>query len=141
MAGGLGAIGGAAVALALLAAGALAWRRWRRPLGPEERERRRRLRIEAQGRLADATLIEFRGPVAYYRYQVGGSEYVASQDLTPLLDRLPAALAGLSGHASVKYLPRNPANSIVASENWCGLHRVALGDKRTDSPPRATGKQ
>jgi hypothetical protein len=41
----------------------------------------------------------------------------------------------------VKYLPRNPANSIVASENWCGLHRMAPADKGTDPTPCATGKQ
>lgn len=106
-----------------LAAAAYAWRRWRHPLSPEERERQRRLRVEAEGRLTNGTLIEVRGPVVYYRYQVGGTEYVASQDLSALLDRLPADLAGLSGHASVKYMAGNPANSIVASENWCGLHR------------------
>lgn len=106
-----------------LAGAALAWRWRRRPLTAEERERRRRLRVEAHGRVTDGLLVEVRGPVVCYRYEVGGSEYVASQDLTPLLDRLPADLAGLSGHASVKYLADNPANSIVVSENWCGLHR------------------
>ncbi len=114
---------GAALGLIAGAAGALAWRKWHRPLTAEERERRRRLRVEAQGRVTDGVLIEVRGPVVYYRYQVAGTEYVASQDLSPLLDRLPADLAGLSGHASVKYLADNPANSIVVSENWCGLHR------------------
>jgi len=54
---------------------------------------------------------------------VGGMEYVACQDLRALAHLLPGELAGLSGHASVKYLPENPANSIVASERWCGLHR------------------
>ncbi|MCS7313843.1 MAG: hypothetical protein RMI94_00310 [Bryobacterales bacterium] len=120
----------AAVVLIAGVGGAVAWRKWRRPLTPEERERRRRLRVEAQGRVTDGVLVEVRGHVVYYRYHVGGTEYVASQDLSPLLDRLPADLAGLSGHASVKYLPDNPANSIVVSENWCGLHRRLEGPRR-----------
>ena len=132
-------LAGAALALGLCGAAVFAWRKWRRPPGAEERERRRRRRIETEGRVCDGVLIEFRGPVVYYRYQVGGSEYVASQDLSGLLDRLPAHLAGLTGHASVKYLPANPANSIVVSENWCGLHRAnsaagQAGD--TPAPPQ-----
>ncbi len=114
-------------------AGVTAWRKWRRPPSPEELERRRRLRVAAHGRVTNGVLIEVRGPVVYYRYHVSGTEYVASQDLSPLLDRLPAELAGLSGHASVKYLPDNPANSIVAAENWCGLHRRSPDP----APPRA----
>lgn len=117
-----------------LIAGALVWRKWRRPLSADERERRRRLRVAAQGRLTDGFLVEIRGPIVYYRYQVGGSEYVTSQDLSPLLDRLPADLAGLSGHVSVRYLGDNPANSIVASENWCGLHR-RLPPRTDDGSP------
>lgn len=114
----------AVTAMAGLLSGALwAWQRMRRQPNAEERERRRRLKVDAEGRMSDASLIEFRGPVVYYRYEVGGVEYVASQDLSALLHLLPADLAGLSGHASVKYLPDNPANSIVASEKWCGLHR------------------
>lgn len=120
---GLGAALGGATALALVALGVAVWRRFRQPLAPAERERRRRLRVDAHGRMSDATLIEFRATVVCYRYEVGGAEYVASQDLSGINHLLPAELAGLSGHASVKYLPENPANSIVVSENWCGLHR------------------
>ena len=132
----IGILPGAALGLALCAAGWLAWRRWRRPLSPEERERRRRLRIEAEGRVCDGVLVEFRGPVVYYRYQVSGAEYLASQDLTGLLDDLPSHL---TGHASVKYLPENPANSIVLSEHWSGLHQIpprSGGEKTRHSRPR-----
>ena len=46
-------------------------------------------------------------------------EYTASQDLS-LLGRAPVDLASV--HAlSVKYDPRNPANSIIMSEEWSGL--------------------
>jgi hypothetical protein len=121
---------GVALGIALCAVGWLAWRKWRRPLTAEERERRRRLQIEAEGRVCDGVLIEFRGPVVYYRYQVSGAEYLASQDLTGLLHDPPAHL---TGHASVKYLPENPANSIVLSEHWSGLHQIPppSGDEKT----------
>ncbi len=110
--------------VALLAVGAyLAWRMLRTPLTAEQREQRRRLTVDARGRISNATLVEVRGSLVSYRYQVGGVEYVASQDLSALSNLLPTDLTGLSGHASVKYLPENPANSIVASERWCGLHR------------------
>jgi len=123
MSSGLGSVLGLTAALVLLGAGLWLQKKFHRRLTPEERERRRRLKVDAKGRMSDATLIEVRGPMVYYRYEVGGVEYVASQDLTGLLHLLPGELTGLSGHASVKYLPENPANSILVSENWCGLHR------------------
>lgn len=106
------------------AAGALlVYHGWRRRPTPEQRERLRRLRVDAEGRLTAGTLIEVQGALVRYRYEVGGVEYTACQDLGPVRHRLPADLTGLSGHVTVKYLPENPANSIVASEDWCGLHR------------------
>jgi len=131
-------LAGAALALGLCGAGVIVWRKWRRPLSAAERERRRRRRIQAEGRVCDGVLVEFRDPVIYYRYHVGGSEYVASQDLSGLLDRLPAQLAGLTGHVSVKYLPANPANSIVVSEDWCGLHRATSPTGRAGDTPAPT---
>lgn len=110
----------------------LMWRRLRPPLTPDQLEQQRRRKVEAAGRMCNGTLIEVRGSLVCYRYQVGGVEYVASQDLSALAERAPAELAGLSGHVSVKYLPENPANSIVCSERWCGLHR-----RNAAHPPQA----
>lgn len=112
-------------ALGLLALGAELYRRFQRSLTPAQRERLRRLKVQAEGRVGDALITELRGSVVYYRYRVGRIEYVASQDLSALSHLLGDHLTGLSGHASVKYLPANPANSIVASEGWCGLHKRA----------------
>jgi len=128
-----GAVLTGATALALLAVGAELFRRFRHPLTAAERERRRRLKVDAEGRMSDAALVEVRGTMVYYRYQVGGVEYTASQDLGPLVHLLPAQLTGLSGHASIKYLAENPANSIVASENWCGLHRRPDADSQSQA--------
>ncbi len=89
---------------------------------PAQRERQRRLRINARGRTTGATLIDIREEAVHYSYSVRGLEYTASQDLTGLRDLLPGDLSSLTGHASVKYLPENPANSILVCEHWSGLH-------------------
>jgi hypothetical protein len=57
----------------------------------------------------------------HYSYTVRGVEYLATQDLSALVDVLPAPAATLIGPATVKYTPRNPANSIVICEEWSGL--------------------
>ncbi|MEK7404083.1 MAG: hypothetical protein AAB225_03155 [Acidobacteriota bacterium] len=108
--------------LGAMAAGFGAWMM----LSPKEtaarRERRRRLRVNARGRTTGATLIDIREEAVHYSYSVRGLEYTASQDLTGLGGFVPGDLSGLTGHASVKYLPENPANSILVCEQWSGLH-------------------
>jgi hypothetical protein len=54
-------------------------------------------------------------------------EYTACQDLADLQSLLPSDRWSAIGPASIKYDPRNPANSIVLCEEWSGLrtaHRV-----------------
>jgi hypothetical protein len=116
--------GGAAVA------GLGAWGIYRyiksRP-GPAELERRRRADLRARGKMGDANLLEFRDEMVMYSYAIGGVEYMASQDLSDLQPQLPADRWSTIGPVSIKYDPRNPANSIVLSEEWSGLrtaHRV-----------------
>lgn len=96
-----------------------AWRLSR--VTPEERERRRRVALVARGKMGDATITEMRGELVFYSYDVRGVEYIASQDLTLLRDFLPADLSVLIGSVSVRYDPKNPANSIILAENWTGL--------------------
>jgi hypothetical protein len=118
------AVRAAAMALAgaLLAAGAiLAFRAWRRSRIPAaERERRRREALAARGKMADAELAEICDDVLFYSYGVRGVEYIASQDVTTLQEYLPRDYSAV-GPVSVKYDPRNPANSIVVAEKWSGL--------------------
>ena len=45
----------------------------------------------------------------------------ASQDVTDLQDKLPADRMSMVGAVSVKFVPRNAANSIVLCEEWTGL--------------------
>jgi hypothetical protein len=107
----------------LVLAGALfGFRAWRNSrITPEERERRRRAALVARGKMGDATITEIRGELLFYSYEVRGVEYIASQDLTLLKEYLPTDLSVLIGAVSVRYDPKNPANSIVLAEDWSGL--------------------
>ncbi len=107
--------------------GIMGYRAWRASrITPEERERRRRAALVAHGKMGDATLTEVRENFLFYAYLVRGVEYTASQDISGLLERVPADLSTVSA-VSVRYNPRNPANSIVVAEDWTGLH---LGELR-----------
>lgn len=88
---------------------------------PEKREKRRRLWVNQRGRLGDATITEVVENAIYYSYSISGVAYTASQDIRCLHEYLPDEPGRLIGPASMKYTPRNPANSIVLCEEWCGL--------------------
>ncbi len=112
------------VLLALL--GYRAWKRSR--ITPTERERRRCAWLVATGKMGDAALVEIRESLVFYSYAVRGVEYTASQDLS-LLGRAPVDLTSVHS-LSVKYDPRNPANSIIMSEEWSGLLTGHLTEPR-----------
>jgi hypothetical protein len=93
----------------------------RRP-SPAERERRRRLAVNARGRTGAATITDFREGAVCYTYFAGGVEYTASQDVSTLTALLPADPRTLIQRpATLKYLAINPANSILVCEEWSGL--------------------
>jgi hypothetical protein len=124
--------GGAALAAAggVAAVGFGAWGVYRylknRPTAAEL-ERRRRKDLNSRGKMGDANLLEFRDHMVFYSYAIGGVEYSACQDLADLQTALPPDFWSTIGPASMKYDPRNPANSIVLCEQWSGLrsaHRV-----------------
>jgi hypothetical protein len=104
------------IALALL--GYRAWQRSR--VTAEERERRRCAHLVAVGKISDAMLVEVRESLVFYCYSVRGVEYTASQNLSRFVDTASVDFSGVSA-MSVKYDPRNPANSIVVAEEWSGL--------------------
>jgi len=93
---------------------------------PAERERKRRDWLVRSGKMGDATLMDMQESNLFYAYLVRGVEYTASQDVSLLKDQIPSDLSLLSS-VSVRYDPKNPANSIVVSEEWSGLH---LGQPR-----------
>jgi hypothetical protein len=88
---------------------------------PEKREQKRRLSVHRQGRLGDALITEATGDTLYYSYSIRGVQYAASQDITALRERLPSDPERLIGVASLKYSPKNPANSILVCEEWSGI--------------------
>jgi len=107
-------------AVALLAIGIIVLIRRRQ--GPKDKEMRRRLSVNLHGRLGDATITEVQDDTLYFSYSVGGVSYTASQDVSQLRELMPADPNRLIGlPASLKYSPRNPANSIIVCEDWSGL--------------------
>jgi len=115
------AICGSAIALGAAAMAVRAWKRSR--ITPAEMERRRRADLNAKGKLGDATLVEVRDQLVFYSYDVRGVEYTASQDVSMFADRLPADASVANGVVYVKYDPRNPANSMILSEEWSGFRK------------------
>jgi hypothetical protein len=105
--------------------------RLRRPT-VEVRERRRRLDLSAKGRMTGGVVIDLSDDQLYFSYSVGGVEYTAAQDISAIRDRLPANTAELIGPATVKYMPANPADSIVVSEEWNGLRVRPLRGAREE---------
>lgn len=102
----------------------------RRRTTPEQRERRRRLEVNAGGRITDAVITEVRTietpagatlHLLHYSYDLHGVSYSATQDISALLAHIQRDPRRIAGPASVKYLPRNPSNSIVICEQWSGL--------------------
>ena len=93
---------------------------------PAQRERKRRSAIHRIGRIGDATITDVREHLLHYSYEVRGVAYTASQDVSTLLYKLPEDLAQLIGHCGLKYSPRNPANSIVVSEEWSGMRSAQM---------------
>ena len=124
------AVQAVAIGLAGVLAGILAvllYRKWSRSrISPAERERRRRALLVARGKMGDATVVEYRDDLLFFSYSVRGVEYIASQDTSTLKALLPPDLCSV-GAAWVKYDPKNPANSIVISEDWNGLQTSKVG--------------
>jgi len=109
----------AVLVILLIAIGIRAWRRSR--LSPDEIERRRRRMLLARGKMGDASLVDIRGDLLVYSYDVRGVEYTASQDISSLREFLPPGSGMPAGPVLVRYDARNPANSIVLAEEWSGL--------------------
>jgi hypothetical protein len=97
-------------------------------IDPTERERRRRLSIHRRGRMGDAIITDVADGVLYYSYTIRGVEYTASQDVSALKQMLPPDPAKLIGPATLKFLSRNPFNSIVVCEEWAGFRKQQEND-------------
>lgn len=107
----------------VFATGVLVWRSVGNRQDPEETERRRRLAIRRDGRMNAAIVIDRRDDVLFYTYSIAGVDYTASQDISSLRQLVPGQLDGLIGPATVKYVPKNPFNSILICEEWTGFRK------------------
>ncbi len=109
-----------AVSLLVVAVGIFVAVRLRRK--PKDKEKLRRIEVNANGRLGDATITDITDDAIIYEYSVGGLTYTASQDISQLRELIPADSHRLIGRpASFKYSTQNPANSILLCEEWSGL--------------------
>jgi hypothetical protein len=132
--------GGAVVVLGLL------WyviRRVRR-VSEAELERRRRMALATTGRIIDGVIVD--APLYHqeelaegapaliaFRYRIAGVVYECSQDVSTLQTEIERFRIDLP--VSIKYDPRNPANSIVVAESWSGLR---TGSEAIFPPGRGT---
>ena len=80
--------------------------------------------VNSRGRLSHGTVTDVGSDVVYYSYAVAGVEYRASQETSTLTQFLPADRDRVIGPVTLKYSPRNPANSIVLCEHWSGLRII-----------------
>lgn len=110
-------LGCAAIAI-VAAIAAIAWRVRRTPA---QKERRRRKSLYELGRMGDGLLTDVKENTVYYSYSVNGVDYNTSQDVAELRNMVPADESLIIGPVTLKYLARNPGNSIVVCEEWSGL--------------------
>lgn len=102
-------------------------------------EKERRTQLTQGGRIIDGTVIdvqEIEDPATsrqmillIYTYDVAGVAYEASQEVTKLRQFIDLYSCRLGLHASVKYDPHNPGDSIVISETWSGLRESPIRAK------------
>ena len=99
----------------------------------------RRTQLTQGGRIIEGTVIDVQeieeSPtqrqmvLLIYTYDVAGVSYEASQDVTHLRQFIDLYSCRLGLHASIKYDPHNPGDSIVISETWSGLRKSPIRPK------------
>jgi hypothetical protein len=117
-------------AVVIAAASSVLWRLGGRKKTPEQREALRRQRVSELGRITDGTVLDVQEyesepghllQLILYTYDIAGVSYECAQDVTHLHQYLDLHNCRIGVTTSVKYDPHSPGNSIVVSENWCGL--------------------
>jgi hypothetical protein len=139
----ISALAAAGIAVAALIAYAFA-----KPAeNPHEAERRRRLRLNQVGRIAEGQVVDLaehaadpqqrRRPLfggrarplednrprhlVSYSYSISGVTYQTAQDITGLESQVRFERLVAGQPASVKYDPSNPVDSILVADDWSGL--------------------
>jgi hypothetical protein len=91
---------------------------------PQELERIRRFTVNYSGRMGDGMITDVSDGILFYSYSVRGVEIAASQDVTALREFLPADFSTLIGPVTLKFMPKNPFDSIVICEEWSGFRKT-----------------
>lgn len=115
----------------------------KKPEDADAMERQRRAYLNRIGRIVEGQVVEVSGQSAvalpasssavratagpapkllYYAYSISGVTYETAQDVTGLEEQAHLSRVVAGQHASVKYDPSNPSNSILLADDWCGLH-------------------
>ncbi len=138
---------GAGVAIAI---GVTTYLLTRRKPTAEEIERERRELLARSGRITDGQIMdtmitEARNAseistqadrpiptpqIIVYNYRIAGVTYECAQDVTALAEHVHGIRTDLP--VQVRYLPQNPANSIVVAESWSGLRLSASHPYQAD---------
>jgi hypothetical protein len=109
--------------LGIAGIGLITWLVVKRRQSPAERERVRTLEVNRTGRMGDGMIIDAGENTLVYKYSVRGVEYTATQDVSAFRESLPGDIGSLVGPATVKYMPKNPFNSILICEQWAGFRK------------------
>jgi hypothetical protein len=144
----------AIVAGVAAAAGIATYALTRRKPTPEEIERERRDLLARSGRITDGTIMDtmitearnsnasvpemstladnpiLTPQIIVYNYRIAGVTYECAQDVTALAEYVHGIRTDLP--IQVRYLPQNPANSIVVAESWSGLRLGSSHPHPTD---------
>jgi hypothetical protein len=130
------------VSLGIVAAASLYFIFRKKPEDADALERQRRAYLNRIGRIVEGQVVEVSGQSAvsqgpgsqpgaqasvtpkmlYYSYSISGVSYETAQDVTGLEEQAHLNRVVAGQHASVKYDPSNPSNSILLADDWCGLH-------------------
>ena len=131
--------------LAVLAAAALYFVFHKKPEDSDEVERQRRAYLNRIGRIVEGQVVEVSNEsvitapagaakpsavasagappkMLYYSYSISGVSYETAQDVTGLEEQAHLSRVVAGQHASVKYDPANPSNSILLADDWSGLN-------------------
>ena len=119
-----------------VAAGIAIWWTLSHRKSAAEIERERREHLVRHGRIIDGTVLDWTEQpdtgslgVLHYRYDIAGVTYECAQDLVQLSMTVDTSCFGMP--TSVRYDPKNPANSIIVAETWSGLRLPS----RSESQP------
>jgi hypothetical protein len=130
------------VSLGVVAAASLYFIFRKKPEDADALERQRRAYLNRIGRIVEGQVVEVSGQsevgiaperqfgssagvtpkMLYYSYSISGVTYETAQDVTGLEEQAHLNRVVAGQHASVKYDPSNPSNSILLADDWCGLN-------------------